>query len=408
MHILLINHYAGSPELGMEFRPYYLAKEWQKMGHQVLIIGATYSHLRKKQPESQGFEKIDGIDYYWIKTNEYHGNGAKRVLSMFGFVVKSCLKYKGICRNFKPDVVVASSTYTFDNYAARRIAKHFSAKYIYEIHDLWPLSPIELGGMNPRHPFIAMLQHAENYAYKHCNAVISILPNAKEHCTAHGLAPDKFFHVPNGIVKEDWDKPAELPAAHQQLIEKLKSQGRFLVAFAGAHGIANSLPSIIDACASLQEKGVSLLLVGTGQEKEKLIQYTQNQGYKNIHFLPAINKLSIPTFLRQMDVLYVGLQRQSLFRFGISPNKIFDYMMAAKPIIQAIDSGNDLIGEAKCGITVEPENTSAITEAIVQLTDLTPEERQKLGENGHQYVLKHHTYNVLAQQFVNAINYAGN
>ena len=83
-------------------------------------------------------------------------------------------------------------------------------------------------------------------------------------------------------------------------------------------------------------------------------------------------------------------------------------MMAAKPIIQAIDSGNDLIGEAKCGITVEPENTSAIAEAIVQLADLTPEERQKLGENGHQYVLKHHTYNVLAQQFVNAINYAEN
>ena len=378
------------------------------MGHQVLIVGATYSHLRKKQPVKQGFEKIDGIDYYWIKTNEYHGNGAKRVLSMFGFVVKACLKYKGICRNFKPDVVVASSTYTFDNYAARRIAKHFSAKYIYEIHDLWPLSPIELGGMNPRHPFIAMLQHAENYAYKHCNAVISILPNAKVHCIEHGLAPDKFFHVPNGIVKEDWDKPTELPAAHQQLIEKLKSQGRFLVAFAGAHGIANSLPSIIDACASLQEKGVSLLLVGTGQEKEKLIQYTQNQGYKNIHFLPAINKHSIPTFLRQMDVLYVGLQRQSLFRFGISPNKIFDYMMAAKPIIQAIDSGNDLIGEAECGITVEPENATAIAEAIVQLADLTPEERQKLGENGHQYVLKHHTYNVLAQQFVNAINYAEN
>lgn len=378
------------------------------MGHQVLIVGATYSHLRKKQPVKQGFEKIDGIDYYWIKTNEYHGNGVKRVLSMFGFVVKSCLKYKRICRDFKPDVVVASSTYTFDNYAARRIAKHTSAKYIYEIHDLWPLSPIELGGMSPRHPFIAMLQHAENYAYKHCNAVISILPNAKEHCTAHGLAPDKFFHVPNGIVKEDWDKPAELPAAHQQLIEKLKSQGRFLVAFAGAHGVANSLPSIIDACASLLEKGVSLLLVGTGQEKENLIQYTQNQGYKNIHFLPAINKHAIPTFLRQMDVLYVGLQRQSLFRFGISPNKIFDYMMAAKPIIQAIDSGNDLIGEAECGITVEPENVSAIAEAIVQLADLTPEERQKLGENGHQYVLKHHTYNVLAQQFVNAINYAGN
>ena len=50
MNILYINHYAGGPEYGMAFRPHYLAKEWKKMGHNVTIVGASYSHLRKKQP----------------------------------------------------------------------------------------------------------------------------------------------------------------------------------------------------------------------------------------------------------------------------------------------------------------------------------------------------------------------
>ena len=45
MNILLINHYAGSPDLGMEFRPYYMAKEWQKAGHHVRIVGGSFSHL---------------------------------------------------------------------------------------------------------------------------------------------------------------------------------------------------------------------------------------------------------------------------------------------------------------------------------------------------------------------------
>ena len=87
-----------------------------------------------------------------------------------------------------------------------------------------------------------------------------------------------------------------------------------------------------------------------------------------------------------MDVLYIGLQKQSLFRFGISPNKMFDYMMAAKPIIQAIDAGNNLVREADCGIDVEPDNVSEISKAILALKSMSEEERRKLGENGKKFV----------------------
>ena len=87
MNILLINHYAGSPELGMEFRPYYMAKEWVKAGHQVLIVGGSFSHLRKVQPQGKE-DLIEGIHYRWVKLNAYKGNGIGRIRSMFSFVSK--------------------------------------------------------------------------------------------------------------------------------------------------------------------------------------------------------------------------------------------------------------------------------------------------------------------------------
>ena len=141
-------------------------------------------------------------------------------------------------------------------------------------------------------------------------------------------------------------------------------------------------------------------MVGTGQEKEKLIAYSKEKKYVNVYFLPPVDKRAIPNILSQADVLYVGLQRQSLFRFGISPNKMYDYMMASKPIIQAIDAGNNMVEDANCGFYAEPENAEAISEAIMKLKGLGEEERIKLGNNGHEYVLTNHSYQVLAQRFL--------
>lgn len=151
---------------------------------------------------------------------------------------------------------------------------------------------------------------------------------------------------------------------HGLLLSRFQKEGKFIVGFAGAHGIANSLYAVIDAVSSLAEQNVVLVLVGGGQEKENLIKYAHKKEIVNVYFLPTIDKLAIPNLLKEMDVLYIGLQKQSLFRFGISPNKMFDYMMAAKPIIQAIDAGNNLVGEADCGIDVEPDNVGEISKAI--------------------------------------------
>lgn len=403
MNILVINHYVGSPEHGMEFRPYYMAREWMKSGNKVLNIGGTYSHLRRKQPEREGREIVKGVYYSWVKVNRYNGNGVGRIISMFLFIGKLMCNYKKYLGGFKPDVVVASSTYPLDIYPARKIAKRHNAKLVYEVHDLWPLSPMELGGYSASHPFIKVMQTAEDYCYRHVNGVISILSKAEGHMRERGLAEGKFHCVPNGIVLEDWKSPTAIPDEHKRLLKRLHDEGKFVVGYAGAHGPANSLDSVIDAAAEIKDNNVELVLTGTGQDKKKLMKHTQEKGYKNVHFLPPINKMAIPTLLGEMDALYVGLQKQSLFRYGISPNKMYDYMMAGKPIIQAIDAGNNIVEEAKCGIYAEPENAKSIGNAILKIKEMSREERETLGKNGHEFVLKNHTYQVLAEKFLDAL-----
>ena len=126
MNIVLINHYAGSPDMGMEFRPYYIAREWVKSGHRVSIIAADYSHLRRKNPEVENdFQReiIDGIEYYWIKTNRYEGNGVSRAMTMARFVAKLWIHTDMIVREIEPDMVICSSTYPLDTFAGQRIRR---------------------------------------------------------------------------------------------------------------------------------------------------------------------------------------------------------------------------------------------------------------------------------------------
>jgi glycosyltransferase involved in cell wall biosynthesis len=112
--------------------------------------------------------------------------------------------------------------------------------------------------------------------------------------------------------------------------------------------------------------------------------------------LGRIPKASVPRFLHHMDALTIPWRHNPLYRFGVSPNKVFEYMLAGRPIVQACGASNDLIAEADCGITVAPEDTDAFATAISRLRALSPEERGRLGENGRRYVVERHDSRILA------------
>lgn len=402
LRILLINHYAGSVHHGMEFRPYYLAREWLRAGHQVRILAASVSHLRLLNPAAGSgpvWESIDGIEYVWYPTPAYDGNGVRRVANMMSFVWQLYRASKLIAREFQPDVVIASSTYPMDIWPARRIALAAGARLIFEVHDLWPLTPMELGGMSKLHPFILLLQQAEDYAYRHSDAVVSLLPAAIDHMTSRGLPSGKFNYIPNGVNPDEWDVDAELPESAARMLRQVQAKGRPIMGYAGGHGLSNALDSLLDAAALLQ--GVAeIVMIGNGPERERLAQRVTSEGLENVTMMPALAKRCIPAFLRMVDIAYMGMKSESIYRFGISPNKLVDYMMAGRPIVLAAEAGNDPVGEAGCGLTVKPDDPAAICAAVHMLLGKSQGERDELGANGRRFVLGHRTYRVLAERFL--------
>lgn len=411
MNILLVNHYAGSLEHGMEYRPFYLAREWVREGHRVTVLGASFSHVRTRNPQRSAAiaqEEIQGVRYIWLKTPPYQGNGVRRAINIFSFVGRFYLSQGQLFQRDPPQAVIASSTYPLDIYPAQRLARKVGARLVYEVHDLWPLSLIELGGMSPAHPFIRLLQVAEDFAYQQADRVVSILPHADRHMLAHGMAPHKFVYIPNGILVEEWEgQSGSLPEQHSRTLQKLRSRGAFLVGYAGAHGLANALDNLVEAARLLRHEPVAFLLIGQGPEKQRLQSLAEAQGLENVIFLPPLPRDAIPVFLGEIDAAYIGLKSEPLFRFGVSPNKLMDYMMAARPVIYAIAAGNDMVAESSCGVSVPPDDPQALASAIRDLASLQPAQRAVMGTRGRQYVLARHDYRKLAQAFIQAMSADG-
>lgn len=406
MNILLINHYAGSKEYGMEYRPYYLAREWVKQGHQVTILAASYSHLRQKNPtvnEDYSWEEIEGIKYVWFNTPVYHSNYS-RVRNMFSFYKK--LKKYGISISdqFKPDLVIASSTYPMDIYPAWAISKMSHGKLCYEIHDLWPLSPMVIGGYKKWHPFIVVMQKAENDAFKYVDKVVSLLWNSEEHCREHGLAEGKFQCIPNGYDPEEWTEDKlhlPLPPEHQKVFEELK--GKIIVGFAGGFAASGSVDTLVKAAVYLKEnKDIQILLVGKGPEKGKYESIIAENELTNVTILPPVAKSLIPAVVSHFDIAAICGVHSVLHKYGTSPNKLTDCMLSSKPVIYAIDEPGCLVERAGCGVRVEAENAEQLAKAIDELVKCTPEERAEMGKRGREYALTHLKWETLAEDFINA------
>lgn len=400
MNILYINHYAGSLDMGMEFRPYYLSREWVKNGHSVRIIAGDYSHLRIHNPNiSRDFEEqsIDGIDYTWIKTGVYEGNGVKRALSMLRFTGKLWLNARTIAKRWKPDVVIASSTYPLDTYPAQRIRKFCKAKVIHEVHDMWPITLIELGGMSRYNPFVIMMQIAENSFCRNSDYVVSLLCAAKDYFISHGMKPEKFRNVMNGIVLDEWNSPKEIPEEHRAVLDKLAEEGKYVICFFGSITKSYAIDYLIEAIRKIDNKQIAAVIVGEGNQKEELINKSKN--LTNVYFLDKIRKSAVPDLLKRVDCCYVGALRNDMFRFGICMNKLFDSMMSGKPLLYAVEAPNNFVEDYSCGVSVEPEDADALAAGIKKLISLSQEERDRMGQNGRNAVLEHYTYEKLARQF---------
>jgi len=402
--IWIINEYAGSPYHGMEYRHYYVGRELTKRGYRVYVISASYSHLFSNLPKTKGtftLENIDGVNYLWVKVPKYeHSYDKKRVLKWFLFTLKVYFLLP-LHKLKKPDVIIVSPMAPFPIIPGYKWAKQFRAKLIYEVKDIWPLTLIELGGYSPKHPFIKFMELFEKFAYRKADKVVSVLPYAYKHMVKQGLDIEKFRYIPNGICIDDYKTREGVPKELLRVFPKNK----FTIIYAGTLGKANALESLIQAANILRNyRSLHFILVGKGTEEKELRSLTKKLRLNNVTFLPPIPKRQIQSLLRISDICYIGLRNRKLFMYGVSPNKLFDYMYAEKPILYAVNSGNNIVAEANCGLSVEAENPQAIAKGILKLYKMSNDERETLGKNGKKYLLKYHTYKSITDKFEEVIN----
>jgi glycosyltransferase involved in cell wall biosynthesis len=409
LNILIINHYAGGPAYGMEFRPHLLAREWVKLGHKVQVLASGFSHLRSCQPLATGSrgirdESVDGIDFRWYPTPPYSGNGIARVKNIWSFLSQVWKDSKRIVDSQRPDVVIASSTYPMDFWIARRIARLAASLLVFELHDLWPASLIELGGMSSWHPFALLCGMAERSACRNADVYVSMLPNVHEHVASLGLDLRRLHIIPNGVCAEDWlSEPLPLQADLQSWISQAHNRGDSVLGYAGSMGKPNALDTLLDAANLLRGEKVRILIVGDGYERERLVKRIDDEKLNQVYWVPAVSKKQIPRLIAEWDMCYIGAKKKQIYRFGIAMNKIMDYMMAAKPIVMSIEAGNNPVAEAGSGFSVEAESPEAVANAVRRILGMPVSERHEMGVAGKNYVLENHEWKNLANRFINIL-----
>lgn len=401
MNIMIINHYAGIEKYGMEFRPYYLGRELVKLGHEVTVIASDCSHLRSVNPTiTHNFteEYIDGVRYVFVKTPKYKKNNLKRLFNVIGFLAKLHLNKKMLYKRYTPNVIVASSTYPYDMKAAKAIANfNIDTRVCFEVHDLWPLSLIELYKLNPKNPAMKHIQRAEIYAYENADTIISMLPHVNRHLEELGFHDTNYVYIPNGVVV-DPDSYQDPPQDLIDIADILHREKKFIIMYLGGFSKANALEDLIES-AKYMEKHIHILMIGDGPQKGEYERLIAQEDLSNITIMPSVGKTQVNKSLQLADALYIGAKRTKLYKYGVGMNKIFDYMLSKRPIIYGIEASNDIVTEANCGITIRPESPKDIAFAAKELSEFSEDVLQVMGENGYEYVINYHNYEKLAKRY---------
>lgn len=398
--IWILNHHAGIPSMGAGTRHYDFAKELIQRGYRVFIFASSYIHnkyVNVLEPnETIRIENIDGIHWVWLKTREYKGNGKARILSMVDY-------YRMMMKHWKqfeqPDVIIGSSVHLFACLAGCRIAKKIGAKSISEIRDLWPETLIQMGRLK-RHSLMSWsLFLLEKRVYRKSDRIVVTMPGAVDYIAERGIPREKIVYINNGVDCALFDLRIQKYSVADTPIQWEK--GKFQVLYVGAHGAANSLQDGLEALRQLEEKGrddIHLTMIGDGPLKPQLMEQAREWKLKHISFYSSVSKEYIPAILNQADCLLFLMKDSPLYRFGISPNKLFDYLCSGKPILSAARALNDPVKESGGGLCVAPGNAEEVAQAMAACADMSPEQRKEMGRKGKEYVMEHFDIPMLADR----------
>jgi glycosyltransferase involved in cell wall biosynthesis len=380
-------------------RNYHFARALIARGHEVVMITSAIARLEGAPgTEVEGDyldETADRLTVRVLKGRPYSST-SQRLLSMLHFERTALRSTRGLPQ---PDLVVGTIVDPFAAHAGQVLAGRHGVPFILELGDIWPRTLVDMGALHRWHPAYWGLRLLELRLYRKAVRILSKLPLAKHHIATSRADPAKVMYLPNGVDVRPF--PADFPEAPE-------ARDRFVVAYAGGITPSDGLVTLLEAAALVAhrhpELPITFRLIGEGPARTGLEDHARRLGLSNVEFLDPVPRTDVPSVLVQADVCVdiardIGVVRD----FGMSHNKLFEYLWAGRPIIFAVASANNLVAEAGAGISVEPENPPALADAVLELHGMPRLERVEMGRRGHAFVRNGYTMDTISERFVRII-----
>lgn len=378
MNIWLINHYAVPPMYYPLARQTYFAKYLMEMGHTVTIFAASTVHNSDQNLITDGSpwreDMVDGVHYVYIKCLDYQGSGLKRVYNICEFA----WKLPGVCKRFpRPDAIVATSMPPTSCAMGIHLARKWGCRGIAEIADLWPESIVAYGIAGPHNPAVIGLRWLEKWIYKKADAVIFTMEGAYDYIREQNwekeIPQSKVCYINNGVDLEQFDHNRE---NFQMQDPDLEDPEIFKAVYTGSIRKVNNLGLLLDAAKEVRDPRIKFLIWGDGDERPMLEQRVREEQITNVVFKGRVEKTYIPYITSRADLNLAHNTPSVLFRFGISFNKLFDYLAAGKPVLSDFPCPYNPAVDGGAGIAVESADPKEIARAVEQFVSLDPESYQ--------------------------------
>ncbi len=388
-NIWIFNHYAGPPSVTTGLRHYYFAKELIAAGYSVTVFAASTVHntdrnlIEDDRPYLEMEE--DGVPFVFVRTDSYQGNGKKRIINMLQYYRRL---FKVTKHFSKPDVIIGSSVHPLACVAAIKLAKRYHCPAIAEIRDLWPESIVAFTSISPHNPAIWALYRLEKWIYKKADKLIFTMEGGKSYIqeqgwdTGHGGPVDlsKISHINNGVDLSLFDENSQ---KHTIQDSDLENPNTFKVIYAGSVRKANDVDQLVK-CASLVQPDIVFLIYGDGEDREALERYCREQKITNVLFKGKVGKEYIPYILSKSNLNVLNYQQASVWKYGSSQNKMFEYFASGKPVLSNVDINYSIIRKYECGVSENLSTPESYAEKIEQIAALSAEEYDRLCRNARR------------------------
>lgn len=387
MRIWIFSHYAGSPEMPYT-RNYDLSKELVRRGHAVTIFASSFSYYRRQeqrlfQGEKWKLEDYEGVQFIWLKTIPYKQHDWRRVMNMLSYSWRAF--WVALSKKEHPQVVIGTCVHPFAALTAYVVSVFKRAGFVFEVTDLWPQTLVDMGVLSEKNPVTWALRALEKFLYKRAKKVLMLWPYAHLYTTSLGIPREKVVWTPH-------------PADFSRLEGIKPYDGTvsdcFTVMFLGGQSAYHGLDVILEAASILQRQGrkeIRFVIVGEGPNTAQYVQRAEELQLQNTEFRPLVPKTEIAKVMNEASAFIFHIRKIPLLKeYGISTNKLVDYLSSGRPIIYAVDSKNNPVKEAGAGISVEAGNPHEMVRGVLELLALAPEQRAEMGRKGRAYAERYH------------------